>query len=107
PAIAITILAGFLDRRLRIIGCAFAMTYALNMMAVLLPCLLPTGDEGFSKPVRFAFIVNRIFCSLTNVLLFGWFTLKLPSLFSSAPALVVASPATPERMGVSAGHQAA
>jgi Gpi18-like mannosyltransferase len=106
PAIAITILAGFIDRRLRIVAWAFALTYGLNLVAFLLKWILASPDEELSKPVHFAFVLSRIFGSLTNVLLFGWFTLKLRSLFSTAPALVVASSPTPEQLGVSAGYQA-
>jgi Gpi18-like mannosyltransferase len=96
PAVALALLAGFLDRRLIIVGCGVAVTYTLNMIAILLMTTklweALTVNEAYKEPVRLAFIVNRIFCSVANVLLFGWFTLRLRTLFSTNPAFADAAP---------------
>jgi Gpi18-like mannosyltransferase len=95
PAVALALLAGFLDRRLIIVGCAVAVTYTMNMIGVLLMTTKPWEamgiDEAYTEPIRLAFIVNRIFCSVANVLLFGWFTLRLRTLFSTSPAFADAA----------------
>lgn len=81
------------------------LTIGLYVRMILARLISISSDE-FSKPVRFAFIVNRIFCSLSNVLLFGCFTLKVEALFSIAPNIVAVQQRTPERFGVSAGYLA-
>jgi hypothetical protein len=95
PAVALALLAGFLDRRLIIVGCGVAVTYTLNMIGVLLMTTKPWEalniNEAYTEPIRLAFIVNRFFCSVTNVLLFAWFTVRLRTLFSTSPAFAHAA----------------
>jgi hypothetical protein len=88
-AIALVVLAGFLDRRLRVVAWGFSVTYALNMLAVGVYFWKPWGPisetSPYFEPVRLLFIINRLFCSLLNVALFIWLTARLRVLLATRP----------------------
>ncbi len=81
-------LAGYLDRRLLVAGIGFSLTYALNMLAVGMDLWKPWGDlspsSQYFEPVKLLFIVNRVFCSALNVVLFLWLTLRLHRLLATS-----------------------
>jgi len=93
PAVALALLAGFLDNRLKPAGLGFSLTYAANMLAIGLSYWKPwsyVGDTApFPEPVRLALILTRVFGSVLNLALFGSFTLKLHTLLATEPVTEV------------------
>ncbi len=90
PAVALALLAGFLDNRLKSAGLGFSLTYAANMLAMGVGYWKPwsyVGDTApFPEPVRLALILTRVFGSVLNVALFVCFTVKLRTLLATPPA---------------------
>jgi 4-amino-4-deoxy-L-arabinose transferase-like glycosyltransferase len=88
-AIPLAVLAAFLDRRLLPVGIGFSLTYALNMLAIGVLCWDPWGaiseTSPYYEPVKLLFIVNRVFCSLLNVALLTWLTVRLRHLLATNP----------------------
>jgi hypothetical protein len=88
-AIPLVVLAGFLDRRLLIVGIGISITFALSILAVGINFWKPWGDmeptSQFFDPVRLLIIVNRIFCSALNLALFLWMTARLRHLLATSP----------------------
>ena len=87
-AIPLAVLAGFLDRRLMAVAIGFSLTYALNLLAVGVHYWQPwdlSETSQYFEPVRLLFIVNRVFCSLLNVGLLIWLTVRLRDLLATQP----------------------
>jgi hypothetical protein len=84
PAVAVCVLAGLLDRRLRAVMWGISTTYALNLLSILIQSNWhPTGSETALKVIHAGFCVIRLFCSLLNVGLFFWMAKHLPELLFS------------------------
>ena len=88
PAVALCILAGMLDRRLRPLLWGVSITYGLNLLAILIHAWLPSDLTASRGEIHFSFIIVRFFCSLLNVGLFAWLALRLPGLLSGAQSHV-------------------
>jgi len=88
-AIPLAVLAGYLDKRVMVIGIGFSITYALNILTVGISFWKPWGilsqASQYFEPIRLLIIVNRLFCSLLNVALFIWLTLRLRGLLATSP----------------------
>jgi len=85
-AIPACILAAMLDRRLRALMWGVSITYALNLLIVLLdfrkPWAVFSPGETMLQSIHVSFCVVRFFCSLLNVGLFVWLTFNLPQLLA-------------------------
>ena len=86
PAVALCILAGMLDRRLRPLMWGVSTTYGLNLLMIILqywhPWDMTAPDDALLQSIHASFCVVRFFCSLLNVVLFFWLVRQLPQLLS-------------------------
>ena len=94
PAVALCVLCGMLDRRLRFFMWGISATYALNLLAVLTQtCWHPAGSARMVWTIHAGFCGVRLVCSLLNVGLVVWLAWRLPRLLSE-PAAEVSPSAT-------------
>jgi dolichyl-phosphate-mannose-protein mannosyltransferase len=81
PALAVGILAGFLDPRLRGYMWGLSTCYAVNLLAVLSQSFgPPQGTPTQTHAMHLSYCVIRLFCCLFYVGLFLWLTYQLPKL---------------------------
>lgn len=93
PAIAFLVVAACLDRRLWWLAVGFSVTYALNLFYVLWRLGTTTPEElAMHNASKFAL---RMYCSLLNIALFGWLTVKLSWLLAPGSSERVDSGSVP------------
>lgn len=101
PVVAVAILAGLLDPRLRGMMWGFSAGFAINMMQVFTQFLLIPYNLGSGPAAHFSYSVVRFFCCLLIVGMFLWLTWQLPRLLKpSEPALRSTESSTPSRAAV-------
>lgn len=90
PTIAVAILAGLLDTRLRAAMWAFSAGFAMNMGAILIQTLWRPNNAELMQEAHFSFSVVRLFSCLLIVGAFFWITWRLGTLLKP-PETPVAS----------------
>jgi hypothetical protein len=86
PAVALCILVGMLDRRLRPLMWGVSTTYGLNLSMIILqywhPWDMAAPGDTLLQSIHVSICVVRFFCSLLNVAIFIWLVRQLPRLLS-------------------------
>jgi 4-amino-4-deoxy-L-arabinose transferase-like glycosyltransferase len=80
PAVAVAILAGLFDRRLRGVMWGISVTFAVNLVMILTPAFLNLTDADLVQALHTSICVVRFFCCLLIVGVFIWMTWRLPAL---------------------------
>lgn len=80
PAIAVSILAGLLDRRMRGFMWGISLSYAVNLFVVLTASSWHVAGDENGRAIHATYCIVRLFCSLLTVGLFLWLTWQLPKL---------------------------
>jgi dolichyl-phosphate-mannose-protein mannosyltransferase len=80
PTVAVVVLAGLLDSRLRGAMWGISVGFAVNMMAILTQNIWQTDDAELIQATHLSYCVVRFFCCLLIVGVFIWLTCQLPKL---------------------------
>jgi hypothetical protein len=80
PAVAVCVLAGLLDRRLRGFMWGISTCYAVNLFAVLTQVFWHLQNDEMGRAIHISYCVVRFFCCVLNVGLFLWLARQLPKL---------------------------
>jgi len=89
PTVAVAVLAGLMDRRLRGVMWAFSVGFLVNMLTIFIQYLVEVDDTTlFHQEMHFGIAVVRFFCCLLIVGAFLWLTCKLPSLLEPVQPMV-------------------
>jgi 4-amino-4-deoxy-L-arabinose transferase-like glycosyltransferase len=83
PTVAVAILAGLLDPRLRGAMWGFSIAYAVNMLTILTQGFWHLADTDLTQAVHISIAIVRFFCCLLIVVTFIWMTWRLPGLLKT------------------------
>ena len=83
PAVAVAVLAGFLDPRMRGVMWGISVGYAVNLLAVLTQGVWNTQSEILLQAIHTSYCVVRFFCCSLIVGSFLWLAWQLPNLLKS------------------------
>jgi uncharacterized membrane protein YdjX (TVP38/TMEM64 family) len=105
PAVAVCVLAGLLDRRLRGVMWAFSVGYAVNLMMILMSYCRSSQGGDSSPAIHASYCVVRFFCCMTILIAFFWLAWQLPKLLKPVDE-TEAEPVDPARAPESSVYQA-
>jgi 4-amino-4-deoxy-L-arabinose transferase-like glycosyltransferase len=83
PTVAVAILAGLLDRRLRGSMWGISIAFAVNMLTILTQASWHPADADLTQSIHASICVVRFFCCLLIVGTFIWMTWRLPRLLKT------------------------
>jgi formate hydrogenlyase subunit 3/multisubunit Na+/H+ antiporter MnhD subunit len=84
PGVVLAILVGALEPRLRKLGCGYALSYSVNLFAVLCSAYL-MADISQGHWFHFWYTAARVVFCVSNLALFFWFAVGLYELFTTQP----------------------
>jgi hypothetical protein len=89
PAVALTILAAFLDNRLMFAAVGLGITYAVNLACVYVyisqSWKASFDPSYYERAFRLTYVFSRFLCSALNLVIFGWLTVKIARLATECP----------------------
>lgn len=97
PAVALMILAAFLDNRLMFAAVGLGITYTANLACVYFgisePWKTSLDRSYYEQAFRLTFVYSRFLCSALNLAIFGLLTMKIARLTIESPGVVEIRPA--------------